>query len=196
MGLTPLSGLPGATRTGDVDACLAFHYIDRATDPSEHVASLEDTGPSVTRAEDTLNRKAGWKALTGTSDFGKITRVALGEGGDENEKNRHGLALEMFTDRILHYVGAYFLKLQCDVDGLVFSGGIGEHSAELRKKVGAALRCLGFAHIDAEKNGSIEGGKGVVFDLSAGEGKKMLVCKTDEQLEMVKQCLAEKKFWE
>ncbi|KAG2367800.1 Acetokinase family-domain-containing protein [Suillus spraguei] len=111
MGLTPLSGLPGATRAGDIDASLIF----------------------ITPAEDVLNFKSGWKALT-----------------DPNT-----LAFRIMLDRILHFTGAYHLSLHGDVDALVFAGGVGERSAELRRAVGEAVGCLGFAGIDETKNSQL-----------------------------------------
>lgn len=66
---------------------------------------------------------------------------------------------------------------------MVFSGGIGERSKELRAVIGEKVRCLGFAQIDESKNERLDGEGGVVLDISqGGEGKKILVCRTDEQV--------------
>ena len=74
------------------------------------------------------------------------------------------------------------------MDALVFSGGIGEHSVPLRKAVGDAVRCLGFAKVDMDKNSNSNGGETVV-DISVRdgtEGRRILVCKTDEQASLLR----------
>ncbi|KAL1583219.1 hypothetical protein WHR41_07949 [Cladosporium halotolerans] len=180
MGLTPLSGLPGATRSGDVDPSLIFHFTHDAGQPSP--GSSKEL--HVTRAEEILNKESGWKALAGTTDFGEVSAKA--EKGDEMAK----LAFEVFVDRLVGYVGSYFVKLEGKVDALVFAGGIGEHGVQLREAVGRKVQCLGF-EVDGAKNGKV--GKEVVEEISkeGGEGKKVLVCKTDEQEEMAEQCARE-----
>jgi acetate kinase len=70
MGLTPVSGLPGATRSGSIDPTLIFHYIHGAAKIS-HEKSLA-TPVGVTEAEYILNKKSGWQALAGSSDFSEI----------------------------------------------------------------------------------------------------------------------------
>ncbi|KAG6872668.1 hypothetical protein C0995_007775 [Termitomyces sp. Mi166 len=210
MGLTPLSGLPGATRSGAVDPSLIFHYTNKAGrithDPGMAV------NLHVTTAEDILNRKSGWKVLTGTTDFGEIVKRAKIDartyafkvnGGDkdghEEEMDEWTLAFNLFVDRILDFVGAYHLKLGAAVDALVFSGGIGERSKELRQVVAARARCLGYAKVDPAKNAEL--GEDVVVDIGQkGEGKgerekRVLVCRTDEQLEMARSCALDEKFW-
>jgi acetate kinase len=69
----------------------------------------------------------------------------------------------------------------------VFAGGIGEHSALLRRHVVKECECLGF-HLDENKNDSLDGN---IVDLSFSTGidKKVLVVKTNEEREMVKQLL-------
>ncbi|KAM0716385.1 hypothetical protein Q7P37_007830 [Cladosporium fusiforme] len=180
MGLTPLSGLPGATRSGDVDPSLIFHFTHDAGRPSPG-ASKE---LHVTHAEQILNKESGWKALTGTTDFGEVSKQAAD--GDEAAK----LAFDLFVDRLVGYVGAYFVKLGGEIDALVFAGGIGEHGDALRAAVGEKVACLGF-NIDAERNKSV--GEGVVEDLNgdSDRGKRVLVCKTDEQEEMAEKCARE-----
>ncbi|OBZ72095.1 putative acetate kinase [Grifola frondosa] len=183
MGLTPLNGLPGATRSGAVDPSLIFHYTNRAGRIS-HDRSLA-VNVHVTQAEDILNKHAGWAALTGTTDFGEIVRQmraveerrAAGEAVGE-EEGKWKLAFDLFVDRVIGYVGSYFAKLGGEVDALVFSGGIGERSVELREEVG------------------VDGADGVVVDIGTSKDKKrVLVCRTDEQLEMAKECALSEKFW-
>ena len=176
MGLTPLAGLPGATRSGDVDPSLIFHFTHDAGKPSP--SSTKDM--HITQAEDILNKKSGWAALTGTTDFGVISSKA----GQGNEKC--GLAFDLFVDRLVGFIGSYYVKLGGDVDALVFAGGIGEKGARLREVVVGKVKCLGF-----ELDGSVnnEPGEDVVVDVGANFSRhRVLVCQTDEQAEMARQC--------
>ncbi|KAJ7746367.1 Acetokinase family-domain-containing protein [Mycena metata] len=185
MGLTPLNGLPGATRSGTIDPSLIFHYTNKAGRMSHDKANAVDL--QVTQAEHILNTQAGWKALTGTTDFGEITaRAQKADGVDADAR----LAFELFADRVMDFVGAYHLKLGAKVDALVFSGGIGERSKELRAFIGERVECLGYPHVDEQRNGAVDTTEGIVVDVgvSGSQTKRVLVCRTDEQLEMARQC--------
>lgn len=97
------------------------------------------------------------------------------------------LAFRILLDRILRYTGAYYLALGGEVDALVFAGGVGERSAELRHAVGKGVGCLGFSAIDERKNREMKDEDGIVVDIgSGGKEKRMLVCHTDEQMEMAR----------
>lgn len=95
----------------------------------------------------------------------------------------HKLAFDIFVDRILGYIGNYYLKLNGQVDGVVFSGGIGEKSALLRKTLIDKCQCLGLA-LDDAANDKGPGDGETVKDLSQGSGKgpRVLVCQTNEQV--------------
>ncbi|KAF8575551.1 acetate kinase [Ramaria rubella] len=186
MGLTPLSGLPGSTRSGDVDPSLIFHYVSNA----QNVGRMShDNARSmhVTEAESILNTEAGWNALTGTTDFHKIAT---------SREASHKLAFDIFIDRICQFIGGYFVQLEGRLDALVFSGGIGENSPELRSAVSQRCTCLGFDTIEETKNQEVSGTGDVVFDI--GEGNKptrTLVCKTNEELEIARQCALKAEYW-
>ncbi|KAF8541533.1 Acetokinase family-domain-containing protein, partial [Trichophaea hybrida] len=68
MGLTPVEGLPGATRSGAVGPTLVFHSTSSASSLSR--ASTKDL--HITKAEEILNKRSGWASLTGSTDFGEI----------------------------------------------------------------------------------------------------------------------------
>jgi len=180
MGLTPLAGLPGATRSGSIDPSLVFHYTHHAGRLSR--SSTKDMPLST--AEEILNIKSGWKAMTGTTDFGKISA---------SEDPQCQLAFKIFVDRILGYVGSYYVSLEGKVDALVFAGGIGEKGSKLRTAITEKCRCLGF-EIDEEKNAK------PVTEVVTSIGKegakhRMLVCQTDEQYEMARGCATNPKLW-
>ncbi|GAB1311231.1 putative acetate kinase [Madurella fahalii] len=189
MGLTPLAGLPGATRSGSVDPSLVFHYASDVGKLSP--ASTKDL--HISRAEDILNKEAGWKALTGTTDFGAIADASSWADHPARE-----LAFRLFTDRVCAFVGAYYVALRGAVDALVFAGGIGEKSAALRRAVVDQVGCLGFA-LDEEVNSEDGGGaklEGTVRDVGKrGVRPRVLVCQTDEQFEMARACAADEEFW-
>ena len=174
MGLTPVSGLPGGSRSGDIDPSLIFHFTNDASKMSP--ASTKDL--HISTAEDILNKQSGWKALAGTTDFSKIA--------DADAPDTHKLALEIFIDRIVGYIGSYFLKLDGQVDALVFAGGIGEKSALLRKRVIEKCGCLGFA-LDDKKNEGLS--NSAVVDISGQSKTKVLVVETDEEFEMAFSCI-------
>jgi acetate kinase len=103
------------------------------------------------------------------------------------------LAFDIFVDRILGYVGSYYVSLHGEVDALVFAGGIGEKSGLLRKRVIDEVSCLGFG-IDEDLNGmKIEG---VVQEVGKKEAKhRTLVCQTNEQFEMARFVAVDEKLF-
>ncbi|KAG8995983.1 hypothetical protein FRB90_012859 [Tulasnella sp. 427] len=180
MGLTPLEGLPGGTRTGSLDPALIFHHTPSASE------KVDFNGFPVAKAEMIMNKEGGLQALCGTSNFGTIASEMAGASSPDAEKYR--LAYDVFLDRILNYLGAYLLKLfgsegRPELHGLVFSGGIGERSSQLRADVGRYLGWLK-CEVDEERNGQgpkedVDGGvKEVTKD---GSGVKIFVCLTDEE---------------
>ncbi len=108
----------------------------------------------------------------GTSDFAEIIQK---KGSDEGAR----LAYDLFVDRILDMVGAYWPKLDGNVDALVFSGGIGEK--ELRRSVIERCACLGLA-IDRTRNEAIDDQEGEVVKIGKDDQGKVLVCRTDQQV--------------
>ncbi|CAJ0546362.1 Ff.00g098350.m01.CDS01 [Fusarium sp. VM40] len=181
MGLTPLAGLPGATRSGSVDPSLVFHY---ASDVGK-LSPASTKHLHISRAEEILNKESGWKSMTGTTDFGAVA---------DSDDPTHRLAFDIFVDRIAGFLGSYFVSLEGKVDALVFAGGIGEHSAKLRSAVVDRVACLGFALDKASNQQPI---KDVVQELGRRDAShRVLVCQTDEQLEMARLCAEKKDLWE
>jgi acetate kinase len=131
MGFTPLEGLIMGTRCGDIDPG-ALVYI---------VRHLE---LNASRLEEMLDRDSGLVGLCGKNDMRDI--ICSSERGNE----RAGNALDVFVYRIQKYIGAYTAVLG-GIDAVVFTGGIGENSSVLRKKI---LDAFGYLNIkvDEEKN--------------------------------------------
>jgi acetate kinase len=132
MGFTPAEGLIMGTRCGDVDAgVLAF---------------LERTeGMTATQSEELLNKRSGLLGLSGvSSDMREILKQA-----DEGH-HRSLLALKAYCYRVRKYIGAYVAAMG-GLDAVVFTGGIGQGSAEVRALALQGLDCMGVV-LDAERN--------------------------------------------
>ena len=163
MGLTPLEGLIGGTRSGTIDPTTIFHLIN---DPTQMI-------DNVSKAEIVLNKQSGLQALAGTTNFGTITT--------RNDPQAN-LAYAIYLDRLLAYVSQYVFKLLAEVpsfDGIVFSGGIGEKSSVLRADVLAKFKWLGVEVNDERNEG---GGSGQIREITMQESKiKGWVVETDEE---------------
>ena len=188
MGLTPLAGLPGATRSGTLDPSLVFHY-------ASDVGRLSPASTShlhISLAEEILNKRAGWSALAGTTDFAAITSAAQ----DPKSNPQAALAFDLFVDRVSAFVGSYFVSLRGEVDALVFAGGIGEKSPRLRAAVVDQVSCLGFT-LDPSRNDADGPDDGsTVWDIGApGSAHRVLVCRTDEQYEMARDGVSREDVW-
>jgi acetate kinase len=171
MGLTPLEGLPGATRSGSIDPSLIFHYTSYAA----RLSSSATGAVHITQAEHILNTESGWKALTGTTDFGVVTQRAL-EGDRQAE-----LAVDIMVDRVVGYIGNYWVKLGGEIDALVFAGGIGERGTSFREAVCEQVAVLGM-ELDKARNEDVRNSKGVVEISSSASKTRILVVWTDEQV--------------
>lgn len=132
MGLTPTGGIPMATRTGDLDPGVLL-YLRRAK------------GMDADALEKLLNHDAGLKALSGgTSDMRKLQDAAAA--GDASAE----LAIEVFCLAIRKTIAAYAAVLE-GLDTVIFAGGIGEHSVEVRRRVCEGLGFLGI-RLDSTSN--------------------------------------------
>jgi acetate kinase len=160
MGLSPLEGLVMGTRSGDIDPAVIGH-VAAATGQSEADVLAE------------LNRSSGLLGLCGASDMREITeRIASGDTSASDPAAE--LALDVFCHRIRKYVGAYVAVLG-GCDALVFTAGIGEHSALVRTRVCAGLGVFGI-EIDDDRNDRSE----LVISTPAAS-TAVLVVPTDEE---------------
>src|SRR4029079_7244174 len=117
---TPLEGLVMGTRSGDIDAAII-----------DYLAIKE--GLNVHQIESLLNKQSGLIGISGlTNDMRELL-----EESHENGDRRARLAIEIFCYRVRKYIGAYMAAMG-GANAIVFTGGIGENSAEVR-----ALICDG-----------------------------------------------------
>jgi len=160
MGLTPLEGLVMGTRSGDIDPGLFGYIADRL-------------GLDLAGVLDVLNTRSGLLGLSGVSNDMRTVCDAARDGSESA-----ALAVEVFCYRVAKAVGALAVALG-RLDAVVFTGGIGEHSDEVRAAVLARLGVLGLRE-DAEANlsdGRTTGGR-----ISAEGPVLALVVPTDEEL--------------
>ena len=163
MGFTPLEGLVMATRSGTVDPG-ALLYLMRHADMSE---------PELT---DGLDRKGGLLALAGTSDMREVLRGVAG--GDAHAQ----LAFDVFVHRLRAEIGSMAASLN-GPDAVVFTGGIGQNSPEVRSAVAKELGFVGIA-IDEATNSTIDGDG----DVSAVEARvRTLVVHAREDVEVARE---------
>jgi acetate kinase len=166
MGMTPLEGLIMGTRCGDLDPAVPF-FLGTVTgkDPAEVLALL--------------NEESGMKGICGANDMREVHRRTAG--GDPSAS----LAIDMYVYRVRKYIGAYTAVLG-RVDALVFTGGIGENDAEIRRLACEGLHRLGIA-VDDARNGSPSPAPREIQ--REGMPVKILVIPTNEELEIALQAV-------
>jgi acetate kinase len=140
MGMTPLEGLVMGTRSGDIDPAII-----------DFIGAKE--GLNAQEVETMLNKQSG---LLGISGLTNDMRELIDEWKENNDR-RARLAIEIFCYRVRKYIGAY-LAASGGADAIVFTGGIGQNSAEVRAMICEGLEWIGLA-LDAERNSSNVGGR-------------------------------------
>ena len=167
MGMTPLEGLVMGTRCGDLDPAVPF-YLRRATRMPE--GDLEGV----------LNKGSGLKGICGANDMREILQMA--NRGDTQAQ----LALDLYCYRIKKYIGAYFAVLG-QVDAIVFTGGIGENAAPIRKQCCHGLEGMGIVVDDRKNEKAYED----VLELQRDSAPvKVLAVRTKEEREIAEQTVA------
>jgi acetate kinase len=133
MGMTPLEGLVMGTRSGDLD-------------PAVVGVIAEKQGLTMGEVESLLNTKSGLLGISGsTNDMRTLQKKSA-----EKNDTRARLAIEIFCYRAKKYIGAY-LAAMGGTEAIVFTGGIGENSAEIRKRICEGMEWFGLK-LDLEKN--------------------------------------------
>lgn len=136
MGMTALEGLVMGSRSGDVDAGM-FGYLQRTL------------GLSIEQIENSLYHEAGLVALSGLGNDLRRIEAAAAE-GDANAQ----LALNVFAYRARKYIGAY-AAVMGGLDVLAFTGGIGENSVSMRRRICDRLEFLGL-YLDEDRNTGLD----------------------------------------
>jgi acetate kinase len=161
MGMTPLEGLVMGTRAGDLDPAIV-----------SVIARKE--GMSSSEVDNLLNTQSGLLGVSGLTNDMRELQAEL----KEHDDRRVRLAIELFCYRARKYIGAY-LAAMGGADAVVFTGGIGENSPDVRAKICEGMEWAGL-RIDAAKNEENVGREGMI---SSGDSKLLAYAiPTDEEL--------------
>ena len=160
MGLTPTEGLMMGTRVGDVDPGVITYLMNKHGYTSADIQRI-------------INKESGVAGVTEISnDMREI------EAADNAGNERAHMALEMYEQRIIKYIGAYAAEMG-GIDAIIFTGGVGENQTGVRKNVCAPLAFMG-VKLNEELNAVTRGTETVI---SATESKvKVAVIPTDGEL--------------
>ncbi len=160
MGLTPLEGLVMGTRSGDVDPGVFGYLAGR-------------TGLDAAQLTDILNTASGLAGLSGVGNDMRAVQRAAATGNEQAQ-----LTLDVFVHRLCKAIAGLVVSLE-RLDALVFTGGIGEHSALVR---GMALARLGFLGVAEDPAANAVHGRGTGGRVSQPGPVLALVVPTDEEL--------------
>ena len=164
MGMTPMEGLVMGTRSGDID-------------PALPIFMTENLNMDIKVIHELLNRESGLKGICNVNDMREILKQKTV--GIELAK----IAIEVYVYRIKKYIGAYAAILG-NLNGLIFTAGIGENSPEIREMVCQDLSSLGICIDNVKNNQYTEG----IRDISSSEGKvRILVVPTNEELKIAQE---------
>jgi acetate kinase len=168
MGLTPMEGLVMGTRCGDVDPGLVLFLINE----------LKMSGAEV---DNMLNRQSGLLGIAKKSDMRELENLA--KAGDTQAQ----LTIDIFAYRIRKYIGSYIAALG-GLDAIAFTGGIGEHSANIRGKICEGLDWLGIVPDDSA-NSAIDSKAGGQFH-SLESRVQLWAVPTNEQVQIAREVTA------
>ncbi len=161
MGMTPLEGLVMGTRSGDIDPAIV-----------NLIATKEGLSPH--EVEMLLNTQSGLLGISGLTNDMRVLQQEL----KEHDDRRVRLAIEVFSYRARKYIGA-FLACMDGADAVVFTGGIGENSADIRERICTGMEWAGLK-LDKSRN---EQAAGKEAQISTDDSKlKAYVIPTDEEL--------------
>ena len=166
MGFTPQGGLMMGTRCGELDPSIIEFLLKK--------------GWSQEQVFNSLIKESGFLGVSGlTSDARGILEAM--EEGHEGAK----LAFEVFTYRVAKYVASYLATLDA-LDGIIFTGGIGENSLPIRREILNNLKILGFVE-DIAGNEAARFGAAGFIGKSEMLGAVAMVVPTNEELVIVRQ---------
>lgn len=154
MGYTPLEGLVMSTRSGDIDPAI--------------VLALLRAGHTADEIDEKLNRRSGLNGLAGTGDMRELLQAEAH--GDPDAK----LALKLFVHRLVMTIGAYLTLLEGE-GAIVFGGGIGENSPDVRARVAQGLAAWNVV-LDPGLNAQNRPGR-----ISREKGRRVYVFETREE---------------
>ncbi len=160
MGFTPLAGLMMGTRSGDIDPAIVSFLEKKLSVSADQVIDI-------------LNKKSGMLGVSCISSDAREIEDAYYEGNEAAMLTTH-----MYANRVAAHIGSYFLQMG-GVDAIVFTGGIGENDANIRKNIVERVTALGI-NFNTELNAK---SRGKEVDLTHEDSKvKVLLIPTNEEL--------------
>lgn len=136
MGFTPNAGLLMGTRSGDIDYSVIPYY-------------MEKTGKTLKEVDTILNKESGLLGISGKYSDHRDIEEGMAKGEEDAI-----LANNIYINRIVDYIARYYVKLEGNVDAIVFTAGLGENAREFREDILRKLECLGI-YVDHETNMNI-----------------------------------------
>ncbi len=165
MGFTPLEGLMMGTRSGSIDPGILIYL-------------LKQEGFTAEKLDHLLNKASGLKGVSGISSDLREILNAISQGNE-----RAKLAFDVFVHKLRSHIGAMLTSLG-GLDALIFTAGIGEHSAAVRAAACENLEFLGIK-LDLEKNQQ----PGIDQDIATSDAKvRVLVIHTQEDWAIAQAC--------
>ena len=161
MGFTPLEGVMMGTRCGDIDPAILSY--------------LEERGYTSKQLNAIMNKKSGLLGLSGISNDMRDLEAAAERGVERAQET-----LDVYAHKVRKYIGAYSANL-VTVDGLVFTGGIGQHGMKMRERICHNLEHMGIV-MDYELNKRVGNKEGVVSTRYSQTA--ILVIPTNEELQI------------
>jgi acetate kinase len=160
MGMTPGEGVIMGTRCGDLDTGIIFHLV-------------ENLGYSIAEVDKLVNKESGLLGISGLSNDGRTLENAM----LEDNHPQATLALTVFCYRIAKTIASYSASLT-QLDGLIFTGGIGENSSWVRTEIVKQLALLNFS-INEEKNAATR--FGASGNIASADSRACWVIATNEE---------------
>ena len=138
MGFTPLAGVMMGTRCGDIDPAIVTYLMKK-------------TGMTPDEMDNVMNKQSGMLGVSGISSDARDIEDEYMAGNDDAV-----LTTEMYVNRVINVVGGYYAQMG-GADAIVFTGGIGENDANIRKLVCNRLKAAFGVVIDEELNAKSRG---------------------------------------
>lgn len=167
MGFTPLSGLMMGTRCGDLDPGIIEFLINKGWSPE--------------KVFNTLNKKSGFLGVSGLTSDARGILEAMEEGHEGAT-----LAFQVFTYRVAKYIGSYMVALD-KLDGIIFTGGIGENALPIRREILKYLNIFGYKENEQADADARFGGEGII---TTKDSPVAMVIPTNEEFVIAQESVA------
>jgi len=161
MGFTPNAGIMMGARCGDVD----YSFIPYL---------MEKTGMTIKEVDNALNKQSGLLGISGIGSDHRDVEAGMAEGNE-----RAILADKMYVNRVVDYIAKYYMRYT-NLDGIVFTAGVGENAPGFRKEVIEGLKAIN-VKLDEEANETIRFGKEGIISTEDSD-VTVYVVPTDEEV--------------